>query len=53
MTPLTRPGESPEQALRRLERRADYARVLATDAGQQLLAECWRRAKAARREAVA
>lgn len=53
MTPLVRPNEEPEAALRRLERRADFSRVMGTDAGQALLNECWRRAKAQRREAVA
>lgn len=35
---LLRNGESPEQALKRLEKRKDYSKVIGTDAGQQLLA---------------
>ena len=34
--------------LRRIERRPDYGRLIGTDAGQALLAECARRAAAAR-----
>uniref|UniRef100_A0A6M3L138 Uncharacterized protein n=1 Tax=viral metagenome TaxID=1070528 RepID=A0A6M3L138_9ZZZZ len=52
MTPLTLPGESPEAALRRLERRPDFTRLMETDAGQSLLREAARRAQMARRETV-
>ena len=48
MTPLTLPGESPEAALRRLERRPDYTRLMETDAGQALLKDLQRRAQMAR-----
>ena len=47
-TDLIRPGETPEQALRRLERERDYGRIVETEAGQRLLRECARRARAAR-----
>lgn len=46
---LVRPGESLAHALRRLERRRDYVRVLGTDAGQRLLDAIWREQRAARR----
>ena len=49
---LTLPGEEPEAALRRLERRLDYVALLETEAGQALLREAARRAAQARREAV-
>ena len=52
MTPLTLPGESPEQALRRLERRPDFTRLILSDAGQALLKDLQRRAQMARRETV-
>lgn len=52
MTPLIRPNETPEAALRRLERHPDYVRILETDAGQQLLREAAQAAQRARREAV-
>ena len=44
---LLRPGESPEDARRRLERLPDQ-RWVETDAGQSLLRECAKRARAAR-----
>ena len=50
MTPLTRPGETPEAALRRLERHPDYVRLMGTESGQTLLRDCQRRAAMARRE---
>jgi hypothetical protein len=52
MTPIQRPNESPEAALRRLERDPDYVRLVGSDAGQALLREVARRAAVARREAV-
>ena len=52
MTALTRPDETPEAALRRLERRRDYVRLLETDAGQALLREAAQRAQKARQAAV-
>jgi hypothetical protein len=51
MSLLIRPTETPEQALRRLERSPD-CRWVETDAGQALLRECAQRAAKARREAV-
>ena len=52
MSDLIRAGETPDAALRRLERRADYARLLGTEAGQELLREAARQAAQARRETV-
>jgi hypothetical protein len=52
MTPLIRPGETPAEALRRLERLPDYVGLLESDAGQALLREAAKRAAVARREAV-
>ena len=52
MTDLLSPGETPAAALRRLERRPDYVRLLETDAGQALLRAAARQAQQARREAV-
>jgi hypothetical protein len=49
---LMKPGETPEAALLRLERRPDYLDVMKTDAGQALVVDCWRRANAARRAAA-
>jgi hypothetical protein len=46
---LLLPGETPEAALLRLEKRTDYLDVMKTDAGQALVVDCWRRANAARR----
>jgi hypothetical protein len=46
---LVQPGETPEAALLRLEKRPDYLDVMKTDAGQALVVDCWRRANAARR----
>ena len=46
---LLLPGETPEAALLRLERRMDYLDVMKTDAGQAIVVDCWRRANAARR----
>ena len=40
--------ETPEETLRRWEMSADYAQLIETDAGQALLREVARRAKAAR-----
>jgi hypothetical protein len=51
-TDLIRPGESPEAALRRIERHPEYVRIMESDAGQALLRECRRRAQIARRETV-
>jgi hypothetical protein len=51
-TDLIRPGETPESAIRRLERRPDYARVMGTEEGQQLLRDVCLRATKARREVV-
>ena len=48
---LLLPGETPEAALLRLERRPDYLDIMKTDAGQALVVDCWRRADAARRAA--
>ncbi len=48
MTPLQLPGETPEQALRRLERNPDYGRLILSDAGQALLRDVARRAQMAR-----
>lgn len=45
---LIRPGESPEQAVRRLERTPNYSTVIGTDEGQRLL-ELANRQVAARR----
>ncbi len=54
MTPLTlakpAPNETPEQALRRLERNPDYGRLILSDAGQALLAKAQKMADAARRQ---
>jgi hypothetical protein len=40
--------ETPDEALRRLERRPDYHRLIATDEGQRLLEAAAKQAKAAR-----
>lgn len=52
MTPLTLPGETPAVALRRLERRPDFVRLILSDAGQALLRDVARRAQMARRVQV-
>jgi hypothetical protein len=47
---LVRPGETPDAALRRLERQPDiYFDVVGTDEGQRLLEAAARQAEAARR----
>jgi hypothetical protein len=45
---LQRPNETPDAVLRRLERRPDYHRLIATDEGQRLLEAAAKQAKAAR-----
>lgn len=49
MTPLRHPGESAAAAVRRLEPLPDYARLMGSEAGQELLREAWREAREARR----
>jgi hypothetical protein len=48
MKQLQRPNEMPDAVLRRLERRPDYHRLIATDEGQRLLEAAAKQAKAAR-----
>ena len=47
---LLRPGETPEAARRRLDRLPgdEYARIMESEAGQDLLRVCAKRARAAR-----
>ena len=49
---LMRPGDTPEMALLRIEKRPDYLDVMKSEAGQALVVDCWRRANAARRAAA-